>query len=76
MCANTKYAANMIMHPSSYGNLAAIVIPSLAKMIIEFDFAPEDQDDLRRGLQLFIIKNGNAEQPSASLLNANKFNLL
>jgi len=36
-------------------------------MIIDFDFASEDQDALSWGLQPLIIKNGNAEQPSASL---------
>jgi len=56
-----------IMHPNSYEDQAAIVRQSLAKMVIEFDFAPEDQDDLGRGLQPFIINNGNAEQWSASL---------
>jgi len=65
-----------VTHPNSYGDEPPIVTPSLAKMIIEFDFAPEDQDDLSQGLQPFAINNDNAEQRSASLLNANKFNLL
>ena len=64
------------MHPNSYGDQPPIVTPSMVKMIIEFDFIYEDQDDLSRGLQLFIINNGNAEQLSVSLQNVTKFDLL
>ena len=51
-----------ITHPNSYGDQPPIVTPSMAKMMIKFNFASEDQDNLSRGLQPFIINNGNAEQ--------------
>jgi len=46
------------------------------KMIVEFDFAPEDQEDLSQGMQPFIINNRNADQRNASLINAMKFDML
>ena len=62
-----------ITHSKAYGDQPPIVTPSLAKMIVEFNFAPEDQDDLSRGLQPFVISNGNVDQRNASLINAMKF---
>ena len=64
------------MHPNSVSDEPPIITLSLAKIIIKIDFAPEDQDNLSQGLQPFAINNGNAEQRSASLLNANRFDLL
>ena len=65
-----------LAHPDVYGDQPVIVTTSLAKLKVEFDFAAEDQDDLTRGLHPFAINNGNAEQQSASLLNATKFGML
>jgi len=51
-------------------------MPSLAKLLVDFDFVLEDQDDLSWGFQPFIINNGNAEQCSANLKNAQQFDQL
>jgi len=65
-----------LVHLNAYGDQPPIITMSLAKMIVEFDFAAEDQDDLMRGMHPFAINNGNAEQRRASLLNATKFDML